>query len=85
MCPGVVDTHIFTVNEFNKGEGMDKAVDESPKLKPEDIAEGVWFMIDQPCTVNVRYFNVHILMPRIKLNVLFQVCTMIIRPLGEKL
>lgn len=54
MCPGVVDTHIFTINDFNKGEGMDVAVKESPKLHPDDIARGVWYMIDQPCSVNVN-------------------------------
>lgn len=53
MCPGVVQTEIFTVNHFVKGRGLQEAIDNCVKLEPKDIAEGIWFMIDQPPDVNV--------------------------------
>lgn len=54
VCPGIVQTEIFTVNDFVKGKGLQQAVDEAPKLSPADIAGACWFMIDQPTEVNVK-------------------------------
>lgn len=57
MCPGVVETEIFTVNDFVRGKGLQEKVDDAVKLQPEHIADGIWFMIDQPPNVNVIVTN----------------------------
>lgn len=53
MCPGVVDTELFRTNDFDKFEGMQKVVETVPKLRPNNIADGIWYMIDQPPNVDV--------------------------------
>lgn len=52
MCPGIVDQTGLSDKLLEDPE-IKKLYDELPKLKPDDVARAVWYMIDQPCTVNV--------------------------------
>lgn len=83
MCPGAVETEIFTVNRFVRGPGLQHEVDSAIKLKPQHIADGVWFMIDQPDDVHVKKNNKQNFLTNLFYTL--QIATLIIRATKEVL